>query len=231
MIRRLTSLAFAALLYFSLATLIAQGIMAGYVWSEWHLDREKIARLVDVARGIELGTPPAPAGPPREEAAPEQPSYEQIVEARASKDKNLQLREQALASALAQLRSDQEKLAESEKRYKLDRGEYETKLAAAAQDAKSAGNEDVRRILQTVKPKQAKEFLMGMLENKEQDEVVILLSGMTDSKRGRILAEFKTPEEVKKIEDVLRMIRKGVPEGPLAQQTLEKLRPGNPAAP
>ena len=54
---------------------------------------------------------------------------------------------------------------------------------------------------------------------------------MTDSKRAKILAEFKTPEETKKIEDVLRLIRKGVPEAPLAQQTLEKLRPANPAAP
>jgi hypothetical protein len=228
MIRRLANLAVAALLYFSLATLIAEGIMAGYVWSKWHLDREKLARLVAVARGIELGEPQAPAGPPPEEPAPEQVSYEQVMEARAAKDKNLQLREQALASALAKLQSEQEKLAEGEKRYKLDRTDFETKLAAAAQNAKGAGQEDVRRILQTVKPKQAKEFLLGMLENKEQDEVVILLSGMTDSKRAKIMAEFKTSDETKKIEDVLRLIRKGIPEAPLAQQTLERLRPAAP---
>lgn len=231
MISRLANLAFAALLYFSFATLIAEGIMASYVWSNWHLDREKIARLVAVARGIELGEPQASVVPPPDAAAPEQPSYDQIVEARAAKDKDLELREQALASALAQLQSDQQKLAENEKRYKLDRADFETKLAAATQSATSEGQEDVRRILQTVKPKQAKEFLQGMLESKEMDEVVLLLSGMTDSKRAKILAEFKTPEETKSIEEVLRLIRKGVPEAPLAQQTLDKLRPPNTAAP
>jgi len=228
MIFRLANVAFTALLYFSFATLIAEGIMAGYVWSNWQLDREKIARLVAVARGIELGEPQAPASPPPAEAAPEQPSYEQAVEARAAKDKDLQLREQALASALAQFQSDQQKLAENEKRYKLDRAEFEAKLAAAAQNATSTGQEDVRRILQTVKPKQAKEFLQGMLGNKEMDEVVLLLSGMTDSKRAKILSEFKTADETKEIEEVLRMIRKGTPQAPLAQQTLEKLRPANP---
>jgi flagellar motility protein MotE (MotC chaperone) len=231
MISRLANLAFAALLYFSFATLIAEGIMASYVWSSWQLDREKIARLVAVARGIELGEPQASAAPPPDQAAPEQPSYDQVVEARAAKDKDLELREQALASALAQFQSDQQKLAENEKRYKLDRADFETKLAATTQSATSAGQEDVRRILQTVKPKQAKEFLQGMLESKEMDEVVLLLSGMTDSKRAKILAEFKTPEETKKIEEVLRLIRKGVPEAPLAQQTLDRLRPPNTAAP
>jgi predicted phage-related endonuclease len=231
MIARLANLALAGLLYFSLATLIAEGIMTGYVWSKWRLDRDKIARLVDVARGIEQNAASAPAEPPPEEPAPEQASYEHVVEARAVKDKNLQFREQALAAALAQLQADQDKLADNEKRYKLDRSDFETKVAATAKNAKSAGHEDVRRIIQTVKPKQAKEIVLGMLENKEQDEVVILLSGMTDSKRAKILAEFKTADETKKIEDVLRLIRKGVPEGPLAQQAMEKFRPVNPATP
>lgn len=230
MISRLASLAMGALLYFSLGTLIAEGIIVGYVWSKWDLNREKVARLVDVARGIEQqASGPAPA--PADEPGPEQASFEQVVEARAVKDKNLQLREQALANALTQLRAEQDKFADREKQFKLDRTAYETKLAAAVQSSRTAGQEEVRRILQTIKPKQAKELFQSMLENKEQDEVVALLSGMTDSKRAKILAEFKTAEETKKIEDVLRLIRKGAPEAPLAQQALDQLRPGNRATP
>jgi hypothetical protein len=231
MISRMAKLAMAALLYFSLGTLIAEGIMVCHVWSKWRLNREKIARLVDVARGIEQQSADASPQPPADEPGPEQASFEQVVEARAVKDKNLQLREQALANALAQLQAEQDKLADREKQYKLDRSDYETKLAAAAKSARTTGQEDVRRILETIKPKQAKEILQAMLENKEQDEVVVLLSGMTDSKRAKILAEFKTADETKKIEDVLRLIRKGVPEAPLAQQALDQLRPGNPATP
>jgi len=64
-----------------------------------------------------------------------------------------------------------------------------------------------------------------MLDNKELDEVVALLAGMADSKRAKILAEFKTADEIKKIEEVLDLIRKGAPEAPLARQAMEKLQP------
>ena len=144
---------------------------------------------------------------------------------RASKDKNLQLREQALANAATQIQTERLKLADDEKRYKLDRADYESKLATTTKEAKSAGQDEVRRILESLKPKQAKEFVQGMLENKETGEIVVLLSGMTDSKRAKIIAEFKTSDEIKKIEDVLTLIRKGTPTAPLARQALDKLQP------
>ena len=231
MISRLIGFAFSAVLYFSLATLIAEGIMVGYVSSKWQLNREKVARLVAVARGIEQQATETRTEPAREQVGPEQPSYDEVIEARAAKDMNLQLREQALANAQTQLQSDQSKLAQDEKQFQIDRSEIETKLEATTKGAKSTGQEEVRRILQSIKPKQAREILQQMLDNKEQDDVVALLSGMTDSKRAKIIAEFKTPEDAKKIEEVLRLIRQGVPAGPIAQQGLDRLKPGGAAAP
>ena len=228
---RLLHLAMAAVMYFSLGTLIAEAIIVAHVWSRWNLNQEKIARLVDVARGTEQQATPERAKSANDEPAPEQPSFAQIIEARAAKEMNLQLREQALANALAQLQNEQDRLAQREKQFQADRTAYETQLAAIAKGAQAAGQEEVRRILQAIKPKQAKELIQAMLDNKEQDDVVALLAGMTDSKRAKILAEFKTPDEAKKIEEVLRRIRKGSPEAPLAQQALEQLRPGNPTTP
>jgi hypothetical protein len=229
MIGRLISFVGGALLYFSLATLIAEAVMAGYVWSKWNLDRDKIAQLVAIARGLEpAAPPPAAPAPPRDEAAAEQVAFNQVMELRAMKDKNIELREQALADAVGKLRVDQQKLADDDKRYRLDRADYESKLAAAAKGAKTTGQEEVRRILLAIKPKQAKEFLQAMLDNKELDEVVSLLSGMADGRRAKILGEFKTPEDTKKIEEVLRQIRKGVPEAPLARQAMDKLQADAP---
>jgi hypothetical protein len=229
MIGRLANLALGAILYFSLGTLIAEGIMIGYVWSKWNLDRDKVAQVVAVARGLEsAAATQAAAEPVREETAAEQASYAQVLELRAAKDKNLQLREQALANAAAQMQAERQKLADDEKRYKLDRADYESKLAAKTKEAKSTGQDEVRHILESVKSKQAKEFLQGMLDNKELDDVVVVLSAMADSKRAKILAEFKTPDEIKKIEEVLTLIRKGAPEAPLARQAMEKLQPPAP---
>lgn len=223
MIGRLLNLVIGAVLCFSLATLIAEGILIGYAWSKWHLDREKVVELVAVLRGLKPAAAPVAAPPPRDEAAIEQVAFNQVLEARALKDRNLELREQSLVDSLGQMRAGQLKLSEAEKKYKLDRAEFETRLAAMGKGAKATGQDEVRRILLSVKPKQAKEFVQGMLDNKELDEVVALLSGMSDGKRAKILGEFKTTDDTKKIEEVLRQIRKGSPEAPLARQTLDKL--------
>ena len=61
--------------------------------------------------------------------------------------------------------------------------------------AAATGREDARRTLETLKPKQAKELIAQMLEGKEIDEVVMLLAGMPEGKRAKIIAEFKTPAE------------------------------------
>lgn len=231
MIGKLANLAWGGLLYFSLATVIAQAIMVGYAWSKWELSRAKIARMVAVAQGVESAPQGPAAAAESGDAPPEQVSFQQVLQARALKDKDLELRELALVDALAQLRTGQQKLANDQKQLQLNRADYEAKLAAAAGGAANAGQEEVRRILQSIKPKQAKEILLGMLDNKEVDEVVTLLEGMTDSKRAKIFAEFKTAEETKKIDEVLRQIRKGVPEAPLAQQAMGKLGAPNPPPP
>ncbi len=225
MLARSLRIAFALLLYFSLATLIAEAIVVGYLASQWQIDEERFSRLVAVAQGLELPGPPAAA--PREPEVPptEQLSYDQVLEARAMKDKNLQLRELALANALAQLKTDRQKAADDEKRYQQQLGESTAKLESISKGAKATGRELAGRILEKAKPKQARELLLQMLENKEIDDVVLLLSGMTDSSRGKILGEFKTTDDVKKIDEVLRLIRQGVPEAPIAEKAKGQLQP------
>ncbi len=55
----------------------------------------------------------------------------------------------------------------------------------------------------------------------------MLITGMADTKRAKILGEFKTAEETKKIDDVLRLIRNGTPQGPEADRAKQQ----NPTAP
>ena len=225
MIGRLTRGAFGLMLYFALGTLIAEGIMLWYLQSSGRLDDEKFSEVLGVLQGVA----PAASKPAEEvkktKAAPEPIPYEQVLEARAVKDKNLELRELALASASAQVKASERQLADAESRYKRQVADFKTQLDSMAKSAKSGGQDEVQRILESIKPKQAKEFIMGMLDNKEEDAVVLLLQGMSDSKRAKVLGEFKTADETKKIEDVLRRIRQGVPQAPLADRAKEQLRP------
>jgi len=82
--------------------------------------------------------------------------------------------------------------------------------------------------LQTIKPKQAKELLVQMLENNEIDQVVLLLSGLSETKRAKILAEFKTPDENKRLSEVLRLIRQGQPGTSIADKAQQQFSQAKP---
>lgn len=225
MISRLLGLLGSLLLYFALATMIAEVIIFAYCWSKWHLDRNKLMQLAAVAQGVDLVGLTPEVKPPPEEAPGEQPAYQQIVQARALKLRNVELREQSLKNNVDQLRVEQQALSDERTRYQKQRQEYETQLATALKGAETAGLEQNRAILAKLAPKQAKEVLLGMLKKSELNDVVTLVQDMPDTSRAKIFKEFKTPEETEKLDEVLRQIRQGTPVAPIAKKAQEKLKP------
>jgi hypothetical protein len=224
MIGRLVRGAWGAVLYFAVATLIAEGIVVALLHASGRLDGEKLSQVLTVLQGVTPVEEKSARDVKKESPAPEPVPYEQVLEARAVKDKNLQLRALALDNTLAQLKADRLQLADAEQRYKAQLADLNSRLDSVGKGAKASGREEVRRILESVKPKQAKELVLGMLENGEDQEVVLLLSGMTDSKRAKLLGEFKTIDENKKVDEVLRRIRQGIPMAPLAEPAKGQLK-------
>jgi hypothetical protein len=207
------------------ATVIAAAILGIYYTRTWQLDREKLVRMLAVAEGADLEAIVEAARGQKEAPSTEQPSYEQILEARAAKTRNLELREQALRSGLAQFQTAQRKLADDRKQFQQLRESFQGELLAMEKGAVATGREEARRTLETLKPKQAKELVVQMIERKELDEVVVLLAGMTETKRGKIIAEFKTPEDLQQVGEVLRRIRQGLPNTGVAENTQRQLQP------
>jgi hypothetical protein len=227
MIARLLRTAATLFVCFCVATLIAETITLAYVWSAWQLDGDRLAQAVAIARGIGPSTThedEAGLG----EVSPEQPSYDAIVGRRALKFRDLELRELALKSALAQLKSQQGQLAEDLDQQRRRAEQLDARLKGMQEGAEAEGRDVVRRTLESIKPDQAKEQLFEMLQNDEIDEVVLLLSAMQDSKRAKIIAEFKTPEENQKLAEVLRLIREGEPVSSLAEEATPPLKPDVP---
>jgi hypothetical protein len=229
MIGRLVRGVWGAILYFALATLIAEGIVTACLRASGRLDEEKLAQVLAVLQGIPPAETKAAEEVKKESPAPEPVPYEQVLEARALKDKNLQLRALAVDNAWAQLKTERLQLADAQQRYKLQLADFNSRLDSVAKGAKVSGRDEVRRILESIKPKQAKELVLGMLDNGEDEEVVLLLSGMSDSKRAKLFGEFKTADENKKIDEVLRRIRQGAPDAPLAETAKGQLKPPGPA--
>ncbi len=187
------------------------------------MDDEKVAQMMAIARGTEMVAVTRDELRRQEEIAPEQPSFEEIVEARAVKNRNLELREQALSQDTAQLLFKQGKQHNESASFKLVRDTFEKKLTELKDFQQSNGLQENIVILQNMKPKQAKEQLLKIYDSGQIDQTVMLVSGMESMKLKKITAEFVTPDEATKLADILRRIRLGTPIALLAEQTLAEL--------
>lgn len=213
-------------IYFCAATVVSGVLISGYVWISWQLDLKKLARIVDVARGAEA--PPAEPEKSLDSVAPEQASYEEILERRALAARDLELREIELDNGTKALRKAQLELAEQQQKLARQTDEFESRLAELASGAKAQGRDAARTILESLKPIQAKEQIVKMLDQDELDEVVLLLGDMQESKRAKILGEFKALPESDKVAEVLRRIREGQPQAKLAESVKQPTASSSP---
>ena len=97
------------------------------------------------------------------------------------------------------------------------------KLDSLRSGAIATNVENARLILESIKPKQAKEQIVLMIKDGQMKDVVALLTPMPVTKRAKIITEFKTPEEAKMVAELLDLIREGVPEAPLVDETKKQL--------
>ncbi len=221
----------AAAAYFSIGTVVALVIIVAGFIHKTQLTSEKWMRMLAAAYGLEFPSPAAPAAPPKSDVAPEQPSFEEMLERRARAARDLELREQTVQTLQRDVRQQQQTLVEETKRLKTLRENFETELAAMREGAAAAGLDDVRRTLETIKPKQAKEQIVKMLADDRMDEVVELFSQMSDSKRAKIITEFKTPEESEQLSRILKRVREGVPLAEATDKTRAAINQPQPISP
>jgi hypothetical protein len=217
--------------YFCVATLIAQASALAYFRATGQLDDKKLAGIANILKGID----PSPAKdqsdkPPPEPALEEEPSLEDREMRHDLAERNLELREQSVKSALDRVSYEKNSLTEEKERYELIKDTFEAQLAALREGALSSGRESVRLIWENIKPKQAKEQILKMLDDGELNEVVTILTAMPIAKRAKIVGEFKTPDEAEKLDEILTQILEGVPEVDLIDDTANQVKPQTASA-
>jgi hypothetical protein len=208
-------------------TVLAQMLIAAVVLPRLKIDRQRIAQIVAIAQGADLAAKEdakAAATPEGEQA-----SYQEIVESRAVKYRNLELREQQLRNDLVQVQTEEGKLADEAKTYKQIRDSFNAQLKDVRETSTAAGMDDVLRTLISIKPEQAKEVLLDMLDKKEIDAVVVFMKQMPDKKRANIIGEFTSEEEKQKLSEVLRRLREGLPEIKAVDKAQAKLEAKSPS--
>lgn len=225
MIARLFGGAINLAIYLSAATMIAAAVMGCYLWNTWHMDRGRLVQMLAIAQGLDLFEAEAEAKGNAKEGGPsaEQPSMQQIIDARLAKDRDLTMREMGVQNGSSQLRQELKTLINERDAYNRLRDEFEARLAKVQEGAEAEGRTAVAATLQSIEPEQAKQFLLEMLDKQETEDVVILLTGMDERRRAGILGEFQTAEEIAKIAEVLRLIRQGHPNAAIANEVSQKV--------
>ena len=185
------------------ATVLAEIILLGYLWSKGRLNEEMMLRVVAAANGIER--PQADRKPSDEEDI--QVSLDDVARARAMQSRDFELREQSLGSNVAVVKAEYDKLIDEKNRYERIKAAFRSQLEEMQEGVLANNRETARLILESVKPKQAKEQILRMVKDGDINDVVSLLAQMPTTKRAKILGEFKTDDEEATQAEILKMNR------------------------
>ena len=211
----------AGLAYFSIASVLSIVVLLGLGWYTGKLTPQKLARLRAVIHGISEDK-----GVGSEIALDvEQPSYEEILEQRRLDFRQLELREEIVRQNVSFM--DRQRAAITAKRQEFDtaKQKFEEQLAAMEAESTSTGEEDMRLTVENIKPAQAKQQITLMLDRGEFEKVVSLLAAMSITKRAKIVAEFRTPEDATRLSKILELMADGAPLTPMIEESRSTASP------
>jgi hypothetical protein len=216
------------LLALSIGTTISLAVLLAMLWWKGALADERVRGMLAVLQGIQAA-PPAPATATIDPDA-EQPSLAQIMDARLQASLDLDLRESAIDKALGDLRILETQIKAESKRLDQWKQSFDQRVAELQTAASDTSLLELQRTLEAIQPRQAKDQIMKMLSEPAAGgdaplgDVVAIMKAMPLDKRRKILGEFKLPEEIERLADILREIRQGRPESDLLRDMRSQLQ-------
>jgi len=218
----------ALIIAFSIGTTVTLVVLVAMLWWKGVLADERVLAMLAALQGIKAA--------PRVETtnvvntADEQPSLGQIRDARLRSSLDLDLRESAIDKSLGDLRTLEKSLQSESARLDHWKKSFDDKLARLQTAATDSSLLEVQRTLEAIQPKQAKEQILLMLKepattsDDPMQDIVTIFKAMPLDKRKKILFEFKTPEEVEKLAEILQEIRLGEPDAGLLRDARGQLQ-------
>ncbi len=223
----------AAGVMFCAASFAVQNAGLAYLWFSGKVNEEKLFQIVAIVHGVDLDALEAQYAAAPKPPESEQPSFDQVIEKRLEKSLDLDLRETAFDKALIELRTLEGELRAHRDRFDARRREFEIRIEQLQRETLDEGLANVQLKLEAIQPKQAKDLIMKMIdepmsENDDSlDAAVTILKNMAVEKSRKIIAEFRSPDEIKRLHEILYRIRQGKPASDIlanAKQDLGQLQ-------
>lgn len=200
----------------SLATLLALGGFAGYLFGTGRLNSVRLERMAAVLRGEYDSPSDAPASQPVAHAA-SQP-VEQAEDAGAAEQiRSQRLRDQLRQATLERAASDVaarqallnqalQQLITAQETFEKDKQTWVAQRKKLTEGLKDEGFQRELAYVAKLAPKQAKEHVLRTW-NKQKADAVRLFLALDPAKGQRILEQFKTAEELQTMHELLEQLR------------------------
>jgi hypothetical protein len=229
--KRLLQMLAGAVVYFCIATLMAQAVGLGVLWWRGTLNHDNWYRVLAVVQGVDVEAIRDELEKNRQPADDRQVSFDEITKARLAKSLTLDLREQSIAAGLGDLLALQAEVRTERERLDGIVSGFEQRLKRMEQAATDSALQEVQRTLETIQPAQAKEQILMILDEagggeQGMNDVVAMIRAMSLDKRKKILGEFKSKTEVEKLHEILQRLRAGEPEVSLIRDAQNQLQGG-----
>lgn len=215
--------------YLGLATLLTEAAAAGILWNKGWLQPHRITDVLSVLYNVDLVALRQAKTPPEEKNDLAPPSLDDVLESRRRYHLDLDLRELAIDQGNRELQELQVEIKTRRTAHQAAKNDFDARLAQLQQGGVKEELAEVRRRIEVLAPKQAKEQLLKILDDQELDadvaleDVVSIIKAMPLERRKKVLGEFKSDVEMDRLHQILGGLRAGTAESKLIQETRQKL--------
>lgn len=188
------------------ATILGQCGAAAVLWSKGWLSGKKVTLILGVIKGVDLLEIEQKALPPQPSKTDEQ-LREVTIRRRLDNDTIINLRRNAAKKDLLSLSATHANLREDGRRFEELKQSFEDALIKLEKQRTETALFETQETLVSLPPKQAKDQLLRMLGDAAEEDIVTIFRLMDLNKRRKIIAEFKTPNEMQKLHSILKDVR------------------------
>jgi len=227
--KSILGLAKTALVYFCIATVLAEAILVATFLLRGGLTSEQTLQVLATIHRVDIEAIRDELSDGILGESLDQVAHEQVLLARVESGLYIDLREQALDLGLAENRNLLVELREQRMQYSRLRDAFNQQLAQVEEGVQQEAIRDVASKIEVMQPRQAKDQLLRILDDEtvspdEAMQAVVAILRTIPLERGKkILAEFKTPEEATKLFEILRQIRLGEPDVSVIRRMRQQL--------
>lgn len=217
-----------AVLYFCLATVLAQTVALAALWARGALDRDRLYRVVAALHGVDVVTMHARIAARKSAVEDEQTSLEDRLVDQELHSLDLDLRTQAVRQGWQDMQRLETTVHDQWLALQTTKAAFDTQLQDLAEEQQTTARRELQRTIEAMRPNQAKDQLLKMLEDHAMDDVVAIVTAMPLDKRKKLVAEFKAGTDAEQLYEILKNIRAGEPVASQVQDmrdTLQQLSP------